>query len=87
MKPMKRADEKEFCGECEQPMDMQFCPPLFAIKGCDAHYSHAFGKVIKSDHHLKDTIRKTNDTYGMKIESVGSDKMQSVKRQRKPYTL
>lgn len=39
----------------------------------DAHYNHAFGKVVKNKFDLKDTVRSYNDSHGTDLIEMGND--------------
>ena len=87
VKGCKEIDQKEVCQNCENRLERILQPGYFNVKSFEVHRSSAFGKVIHSHRELKNIIAEHNDKHGTDIQEVGNDKMTTVKRQRKEYTV
>lgn len=84
-------DRDEECPECAGVhMHRIMSPTRSNTSNCqfEAHFNHAFGKVIKSKSNIKDEMLKYKDKTGREVVEVGTDNLSSIKKKRKyEYTL
>lgn len=89
MKSMSEASSDEFCGKCNLQLQKVISAPRINTSICQfqAHFNHGLGKVVKSKADIKDELRRINGETGRNIVEVGNDNLQSIKTQRKKYTV
>ena len=87
VKPVSEYDTIEHCPTCKNVMMKVFSSPQINVQKLEPHFNHAFGRVIHSKRDLQDQIRRENGEKGRNIVEVGNDKLSSIKKQRKEYTI
>lgn len=91
VKSVSALDEKEICPKCKnRAMDrIILSAPQISTSNCqfEAHMNHAFGKVVRNKRELQNEVKRHEGETGNKLYEVGNDKMTSIKRKRKEYTL
>jgi len=79
----------ENCPKCGIDMNQLFHVPQIDTSLCkfEAHFNHGLGKEIINKRQIKEELTKINATTGKNIVEIGTDNLQSVKKQKKKYDL
>lgn len=87
VKPIAQLDAREVCLKCESVMERFMAPTQLNTRTCqfEAHFNHAFGKVVTTKRELEECRRKLSIQTGRDIVEVGTDHLDSVKPIRHEY--
>jgi len=87
IKAMSEAESKEYCVTCNTESQRIFTIPSVSTAICQfqAHFNHGLGKVCESKRQMDDHVRRIRGETGKDIVEVGTDNLQSVKKQLKSY--
>lgn len=84
-KPVALIDHPEMC-DCGKVMTRRTFPRTVELQGAtdkEPEYNHAFGKVIKNKHDLRNELTRIEGETGKKLEEVGNDSLKSIQKPRK----
>lgn len=89
VKPVSRLDDSELCDKCKKQMvriltAVQLSPK---IKLFEPHFNHGLGKEVHSQRDINEELRRIKGETGKEIVEVGTDNLQSVKKNYKKYTI
>ena len=88
-KSLSQLEDKELCPKCKKKMvrvltAVRLSPRIGVF---EPHFNHGLGKAVYSQRDVKEELRRIKGETGKEIVEVGTDTLQSVKKQRKKYTI
>lgn len=89
-KPIADIDLEEKCPGCENSvLERMISRPNINTSNCsfEPGYNWGLGQKFSSKKEIKEHLARVKGETGREIVEVGNDRMTSVKKQRKEYTL
>lgn len=88
-KSFKDAERLEPCSKCGEDLIRIISPVNSNLAVCrfEPHFNYAFGEVMTRPADIKDAVIKHEDKTGQKLIEVGSEKTDSMKENKKSFTL
>lgn len=86
---MRNASDPECCHVCSVPAERIYTVPQISptAKAFEAHFNYGLGKEVHSKRDISEELRRIKGETGKEIVEVGTDNLQSVKTQRKTYSI
>lgn len=89
IKSYRELSTSEYCPDCGAKLfgprvGTGFTKVSVSTPQFNAHYNHAFGKVVKNKSELKNEVRRYNGEHGTDLVEVGNEKL---KRQKRDYSF
>lgn len=89
IKAMRDEARNEPCSKCGEDLIRIISPVNSNLATCrfEPHFNYAFGEVMTRPADIKDAVIKHEDKTGQKLIEVGSEKTDSMKENKKSFTL